>query len=431
MFASTFTATILAVSVKTVAADLDSTTSSVAWVLTAPQLAAAVAMPILGRLGDIRGHRRVYLIGFFISIAFNLATALAWNAVSLVAFRTVAQLAGTATVPATFAMLFRYFPPEQRMRAASWSSGVMSGSSVVGLAVGGPLIDWFGWRPLFLVQAGLSTVAVVAALFVLKPDAVRTDITIDKAGAAALAVAAFALTFGLNRLAVWGLHPIVIAMAVVLPFAVWCLVRVERRVRDPILPIAMIKIRNVRAVAITSFLIGFAWTGNFFVTPLLLQTIFELSATRTSFISMIRTLSISLSAPIASLMSQRFGERRVAIVAGAFVVVAIAGLGLGANSEALAIVIGSLFVTGVAWGHFQPAILAVIGNSVDPFDLGFATSLQQTANSIGGVTGTGLLTAIAADATTRGPYVNAYLMSAAVGALAVVAMTRTQRPKQS
>src|SRR5689334_13621819 len=91
MYATTFTATILTVSVKRVATDLGSTPQVVAWVVTAPLLAQAIAMPILGRLGDIRGHRRVYLIGFSICALFSLLTAAAPNAGALIACRTIAQ----------------------------------------------------------------------------------------------------------------------------------------------------------------------------------------------------------------------------------------------------------------------------------------------------------------------------------------------------
>ncbi|MGE0877675.1 MAG: MFS transporter [Acidimicrobiia bacterium] len=423
MFATSFTATIMAVSIRTVATDLGSTPGVVAWVLTAPGLAAAVAMPILGRLGDIRGHRRVYMIGFGIAIGFNVATALAWNATSLIVVRTIAQLAGTATVPASFAMLFKQFPPEERMKASAWSSGVLSGASVTGLAIGGPLIDWAGWRPLFYVQALLCAVAFVAAIFVLQPDVVHREISIDKAGAAALAVTAFALTFGVNRAAAWNmLHPVVLAMVVLFPLAAWSLVLIERKARDPVLPVQMVKMRNVRVVTASSFLVGIAWMGNFLVTPLLLQTIFGLSATKTSFITVVRTLSISLSAPIANYMGSRFGVRRVALISGSIVMCAIGGLAAGAASKSLIVVIASLFATGASWGHFQPSLIAMIGNSVDSINLGLATSLQQTANSIGSVTGSGLMTALAADAVTRGPYVTSYLIAAVVGAIGVLAL---------
>src|SRR5262252_2081261 len=77
MFATTFTATILTVSIPWVSSDLHSTPAVISWVITAPMLAAAIAMPVLGRLGDIRGHRRVYLIGFSLAIVFCVLTALA------------------------------------------------------------------------------------------------------------------------------------------------------------------------------------------------------------------------------------------------------------------------------------------------------------------------------------------------------------------
>nr|MDT0665737.1 MFS transporter [Micromonospora sp. DSM 115978] len=94
MFSTTFTATVLTVSIRTVASDLNSTAAVIAWAVTGAMFVQAVAMPVLGRVGDIRGHRRTFLVGTTVAVLFSAATAVAWDPVSLIAFRTVGQLAG-------------------------------------------------------------------------------------------------------------------------------------------------------------------------------------------------------------------------------------------------------------------------------------------------------------------------------------------------
>jgi MFS family permease len=277
MYSTTFTATVFSVAVKVVADDLDSTPQVVAWVVTAPLLAQAVAMPVLGRLGDIRGHRRVYLTGFSLAVVLCLATAAAWSAPSLIVLRTLAQVAGTATVPASFALLFRAFPPDQRVRAAAWASSTLAGASVTGLAFGGVIVDSVGWRPLFVIQAGLAALALLPATVVIEPDDEREPVTLDRAGAVALAVAAFSLAFGANRAAVWGPHPVVLALAAMLPAVCWLLVRIERVAPAPILPLELLRRRDMRVAGAASFLIQGSHMGSFIITPLLLQSC---SATR-------------------------------------------------------------------------------------------------------------------------------------------------------
>lgn len=432
MFCTTFTVTILTVSINVVADDLDSTPAVIAWVVTAPMLVQAVAMPILGRIGDMRGHRRVYLVGFALTIVFSLLTAAAWSPLSLIVFRCLAQLAGTATVPASFAMLFRAFPPEQRVRASAWASGTLSGASVTGLAIGGVVIDNVGWRPLFVIQAGLALAALVPAFLVLARDVHRVRVPLDRAGAVALAVSAFALSFGANRAAAWGLHPVVLALAAVLPVAVWWLVRIERRAEAPIIPLGLLALRDIRSAGGTSFLMNGAHMSSFLVTPLLLLTVFGYSATATSLLTLARTLSISLSAPVASRIGMRIGERRLAVVATLVMAAGMVALGVGAGTQSIVLVLASMVVTGFAFGHAQPSVITIAGNAVEAEHFGLVTSLQQTAGQIGAVTAMGAAAAIIGDGGGPGTFATAFGMAAllALGG-ALVASTARGRPAGS
>jgi len=101
IFSSSFPITILTIAVKPIADELGSVPTTISWVTTGPVLVGAVATPVLGRLGDLRGHRRLYLAGLSVAIAFSALTAIAWSASSLITFRTLSQLGATATVPAT------------------------------------------------------------------------------------------------------------------------------------------------------------------------------------------------------------------------------------------------------------------------------------------------------------------------------------------
>src|SRR3978361_1657697 len=141
MFSTSFPATILTISVKSIAVDLHSVPSTITWVPPAPLLAAAVSTPVLGRLGDLRGHKRMYLFGLVLAGAFAILTAVAWNAASLIFFRTISQVGAAATVPSTFAILFRSFPKSERVRASSLASGTLAGAAVIGVIIGGPLVD--------------------------------------------------------------------------------------------------------------------------------------------------------------------------------------------------------------------------------------------------------------------------------------------------
>jgi MFS family permease len=409
MCATTFTTTVLTVSLRDVARDLDSSPAVVAWAVTGSVLAQAVATPIFGRVGDIRGHRKTFLIGFCVAIVFSLLTALAWSAPSLIAFRVLAQLGGTATVPASFAMLFRVFPPAERARPAAWAVGSLAASSVCGLAIGGLIIDAVSWRPLFVMQAGLCVVAVVPAVRILPRDPERVRVPFDKGGAVVLAAAAFALTFGVNRATVWGTHPVVLLLALALPPLVLLFVAIERRASHPVLPLHLLARRDVRVGGGVSFLVGAAHMGNFL-----------LSIAKTSLVTMARTLAIPLSAPSASRLGRRYGSRALVTAATGSYVAALVGLGLGAKAGALGVVLVALVLSGSSFGHAQPPLLTMAANAVPPGHFGLATSLQQTASQIGAVVGMSLLSAVVGASTNAGPFVAAYFIGAAAVGLACV-----------
>jgi MFS family permease len=413
MFATTFPATILTIAVQPIALDLGSTPSTVLWVTTAPLLAAAVSTPLLGRLGDLRGHRLLFLSGMLVAAVFAVGTALAWNTGSLITARTISQLGAAATVPSSFAMLFRAHPPEQRVRVSSLASATLAGAAVVGVVIGGPLVDLVGWRVIFVVQVAVCVAALLAALPVLPADLrERVRLPLDLPGALALAVLTLSLTLGINRLAIWGWTPLPVACLAVVPFALWALVRIERRAASPLLPLRVLSSRNTRVVTVASFLLGAGWMGNFVLTPLLMQSVMGLSAGLTSLLSVPRAVFIVAAAPTASRWGQRFGERRMVVAAAAALAVVMASMSVGALATSVIAISVALPLSGWAFGHAQPGLVSAMGHAVDERDFGLATSLQQTANQIGAVVGIGLFTALAGDATTAGPFAVVYVLTA-------------------
>lgn len=420
MFATTFPATILTIAVQPIAVDLVSTPSTVLWVTTAPLLAAAVSTPLLGRLGDLRGHRLLFLTGMVVAGLFAVGTAVAWNAGSLITARTISQLGAAATVPSSFAMLFRAHPVHQRVRVSSLASATLAGAAVVGVVVGGPLVDLVGWRIIFVVQAAVCAGALLAALLVLPPDErVRERVPLDLPGAIALAVLTLALTFGINRLGVWGWSPVPVACLAVVPVALWILIRIERRASSPLLPLRVLSTRNTRVVTAASFLLGAGWMGNFVLTPLLMQSVMGLSAGLTSLLSVPRALCIVGAAPTASRWGQRFGERRMVVVAVAALGLVMASMSIGAATTSVIAIAIALPLSGWAFGHAQPGLVSGMAHAVDERDFGLATSLQQTSTQIGAVVGIGLFTSLAGDATTPGPFVVVYLLTALCALIAV------------
>ncbi|WP_051684402.1 MFS transporter [Blastococcus sp. URHD0036] len=425
LFTTTFPATILTIAVRPIAEDLDSLPSTIVWVTTAPLLAAAVATPLLGRLGDLFGHRRLYVTGVAVALLFAVGSALAWDAASLIATRTIAQVGAAATLPAAVALVFRLSPPGDRVRGTGWIGATASTATVTGVVVGGPLVDLVGWRSIFWAQAGLCLVALVVALVVVPADRRgRGRATLDVSGAVVLAIATSALTFGVNRLTVWGWSPVPVVCLAVAPLATWALVIVERRATSPLLPIRVLSSADVRVITGASALLGAGYMGNFVVAPLFMQGVLGLTAAATSALSVPRALGNTLGSISAARLSDRFGERRMVLGAVFALTAVLASMAVGAWAQSVVVIALALALSGVAFGQLNTGLLAVQGAAVDEGDVGLATSLQQTAFQIGAVIGIGSFTALAGDATTEGPYALVFLLTAGCALLAALVLVR-------
>ena len=169
MFATSFPITILAVALGPIAEEFGVRETTIAWVITAPMLLSAVAFPLLGKLGDLHGHRRVFLLGFAGATVVAALTAFAWDAYSLIGLRTLAAVLGSATQPTAMALIFcRLSGGRTRARHGLVVHDHGAAAPALGLILGGPLVDLLGWRVVFLLQAGMSAGALAWSPSVLR-----------------------------------------------------------------------------------------------------------------------------------------------------------------------------------------------------------------------------------------------------------------------
>ena len=145
------------------------TVSSAGWIATAYILANAIFVPIWGKLGDTIGRKKVYIIGFVVFIIGSVLAGLAWNLTSMIIFRVIQAVAGSADYPTAMAILAVTFrDPKARAQALGIWSSSFAAASVFGPLIGGPLIDNFGWRSVFLVNLPVGLIGLAMALAFIK-----------------------------------------------------------------------------------------------------------------------------------------------------------------------------------------------------------------------------------------------------------------------
>jgi EmrB/QacA subfamily drug resistance transporter len=418
LFAVGFTITVLAVSIPDIARDLDTDRTTLAWIVTGPFLAHALGMPLLGKVGDVYGHRRVYLAGFGLFVVFTGVTALAWSAPALIVIRIVGALEGAATGPASMALIMHAFPAEDRVKAMGWWALVGAGAPVIGLVAGGPIVDAFGWRWLFVAQAPLALVALGIGAVVLRETPRSPRVAIDYRGAAALALATvpplLALQLGRDR--GW-LDPAPIALLGIAVVGLLAFVRCERRAADPLLPLDFLRRRNFTASLLAQALAQFAYMGGFIITPLLMQDRFGYAVAGTALLMLCRPLSFSLSSPVSGYVAVRVGERRAAVLGTALVVVSMACFAVAASQGWVVLIAIALVLSGLGLGAASPSLISSAANSVEPEHLGIANAAQQMVTLIGAVAGMQVLATV----QDGGAFSTAYIVGLAVAAPAVIA----------
>ena len=384
-------------------------------------LAVALSMPLAGKLGDLRGHRRVYLTGFAVFTVFSGLTAFAWDGTSLSILRILGAFGGAATAPASMAIVMRHFTGDDRVRAMGWWQLVGAGAPVIGLAAGGPVVDAFGWRWLFIGQFVFALVALAIATIVLRDSAPHVDAALDVRGAVTLGLGVVSLLLALQRGGSTGwLQPFVPIALVVGAASLVAFVRVERRVGEPLLPLAFFARRNFTASVLTQFAANFAYMGSFIVSPLLVTDRFAFTTGGAAAAMAIRPLIFSLTSPAAGYIAVRVGDRRMSVTGVLLVLAAMVAFAVAAATDTLPLVFVGLGIAGLGMGIATPSLVSAVGNAVDSAHLGAANAAQAMIASLGAATGIQVLSTAQEAGSGASAFTVAYAVAGVMALGAVV-----------
>jgi MFS family permease len=413
---ASFTSVILVAALPDIAEEFGVGESSVGWVLTAPMIARALLVPLFGKLGDLRGHRRVFLVGFTLSGVLAALTAAAPDLGSLIVLRTMSQAAGVATGPTALALLLATHGPTERPKALGAWAFVGAASPVFGLLAGGPLIDALSWRGLFAMQALLALVTLPLAISALPETPRVPSVRFDVLGGLLLVLGSGSAVFALDRSASWGAtSPGVVAAVLLCPLAIWAFVRVERRVDDPLVPLALARGRAFVAPVLGDSLIQIPSIGAFFIAPLVLHATFDMNVGQVAYYLIPMPLGMAIMAPIGGRLTVSWGERRTSVV-GCLLMIAALGISfVGNEAEVLLLSLTGFTLHGAAMGLNRPSFAAAAAGALHAGMTGIGMAVMRMFSALGSAAGVSL--SIAARAAGG--------FGAVYGTLAVVASAAT------
>jgi len=293
---------------------------------------------------------------------------------------------------------------------------------VLGVALGGPLVDAIGWRAIFAIQAPLCLVGmVVARLLLPETEPVRRG-RFDVTGAVLLGLGVTSILLAVNRGAAWGWSsPAVLAGFLLGPALLGLFLVVEHRAEDPMVPLGWLRRRNLVAPITSQALSNFAYMGGFILTPVLLQDGLGYSTGVAGLLVISRPLTFSVVAPLATPVTIRVGERAAGVTGALVVALSMVALAAVGTDTPATVIMLALALSGAGLGIASPAMGAIVSTAVDPEDLGVAGALQQLMAQIGAVVGSQAMQTVqlGTQATSGlvGSFGNAYLVGAGVAVL--------------
>lgn len=385
-------ASVVAIANPRIAADLNASLSDLQWITDSYLLALASLLIFGGKLGDMFGRRRMFLIGAVGFAVTSVGIGLIGTVGGVIALRGLQGVFGALLMPSTLAIVRDAFPPH-KLNTAIGIWGAASGVSVAaGPILGGLLIERFSWESVFYINVPIAVVAVALGLAAVVESRGDDDRHLDIAGTLSLSGGLSLLVFGLIKGPEWGWsNPTTLAFLMGGALVLGAFVIIEANHAEPLLPLRLFASRSLSigtAVVTVNF---FALFGALFFMTLFLQNVQGFSPLETG----VRTLPLSaamvVAAPLSGVLTEKFGPRPAMVsgllgVSGGLVLLGrlTADSGYGAIWPAFALLGAGIGLVLTASSE------AIVGNApVD--DAGVAGGLQSTSVQLGAVLGTTIL----------------------------------------
>ena len=387
------------------------------WIVTGYSLAFGSLLLLGGRIADLFGRRRVFLIGIVGFAAASAFGGAAQNFAMLLTARVVQGAFGALLAPATLSLLTTTFrDPAERTKATGIYGAVAGAGASVGLLLGGILTEYLDWRWVMYVNVLIAAIAFAGGAVLLKDVANPERPKVDLVGTALAGVGLFGLVFGFSNVAMspgstgWTKPATLVALiggAVLLVV----FVLVEQRVAHPLLPLRIVTDRNRGGAYLAMFLAAIGMFGVFLFLTYYLEETLRYSAVKTGVAFLPLTLILVVVAGVGNTILLTRVSPRIAVPTGLL----LAGVGMallthiGLHGNYVADVLPTLLLVGIGLGLvFAPAFtLGTLG--VDRDDAGVASATINVAQQIGGSIGTSLLNTIAA--TAAASYITAHAAS--------------------
>jgi EmrB/QacA subfamily drug resistance transporter len=430
--------TIVNVALPTIQDSLGFSQANLAWVVNAYLIPFGGLLLLAGRLGDLLGQRRVFLVGLTIFTGASLLCAASPTQAVLVGARFIQGIGGALSSAVILGMIVTMFPkPAEQAKAIGVYGFVASAGGSIGLLLGGVLTQAISWHFIFVINLPIGIlVGWLALRLVDNPDGIGLKEGADFPGAALVTLALMLGVFTILQITAWGwgdartIAGLLLSAALLAAF-----LRRQGRIANPLMPLRLFSSRNVVGANTVQALLVAGMFGMFFLGALYLQRVLHYSALEVGLAFLPTTVVMgALSLGFSEKLIMRFGPRNILIPG--FVLVTIALLLFArtpVDGNYLTDLLPPFLLIGIGIGTSFPGIMTLAMSGATPQDAGLASGLVNTSMQVGGAVGLAVLATLSTERTesleaaghstaaalTSG-YHLAYLVGAGLGVISVL-----------
>ena len=387
--------TVVVTALPTIAGELDRL-DLYPWVFTAYLLTSTVTVPLYGKLADVFGRRRIFIFGVVLFLIGSVLCGLAQSMTQLIVFRALQGLGAGALMPSIFTVVADLYSLKERAKVQGLFSTLWGITSLVGPSLGAYLTLTWTWRSVFFIGVPFGLAASILFICFFKEKIQPREVSLDIAGSlllmGGLTTLLLALTQGAEGSG-WA-SPLVLGLLLASVIMLVALIVVERRAPDPVVPLAMFKLRVMSVSSAANFLSGAILFGVTSYVPLFVQGARGEGAAGAGVALTPMLAAWSISGFLGPRLLIRYGFRRLAIGATAMIALGSAGLLLVRIDSPAILLYVSMAVLGMGFGPSMAAFLMSLQEAVPWTQRGVATSSTQLFRSLGGTIGVALLGSI-------------------------------------
>ncbi len=358
------------------------------WVFSVYMLTSTTSVPLYGKLSDLYGRRRLYVLAMGLFLAGSVLAGMATSMTTLIFARALQGLGAGGIMPLAFIIIGEMFSLEQRAKMQGFFSGVWGVSSIIGPLLGGFIVEQLSWRWVFYVNLIPGPIAIaIVALAWRDTIHARGKVSVDYLGAVLLSASVISLLLGLMETGTTSSWALIVLAIILFILLLW----VENRAPDPILPLSLFRERLFAAASSHGMFTGWAMFGSLSFIPLFVQSVLGTSAMQAGLTITPMLLGWVIASIIGTRLILRVGFRSLSVVGTTIFLVGAALMStVGADVSQISMMV-FVSLMGIGMGLSVPSFLIAVQTTVEKRHLGTATSTLQFSRSMGGTLGVSVM----------------------------------------